>query len=72
MRDLWVTFEGHLRHIGGPMGQLWVTSESLWGTFGGTFGGPLGDLWGTFGALLRPFEDLWGTFGGHLRYLGDL
>ena len=52
--DLWGTFEGHLRHVVGPvgtlgghlrhivehMGHLLATSETLWGTYEA----PLGDI----------------------------
>ena len=52
---------GHLKHFGGPKGDLWGTSEALWGTYGAlwrTKRRSLGDIQGTFGHLWGTSRDL--------------
>ena len=51
---------GHLKHFGGPKGDLWGTSEALWGTYGA--------LQGTYGALYRLSEIL-RPFGRHMTHV---
>ena len=40
----------------GSMGVLWLRC----GTYGGTYGEPMGSLWGTYGVDLWGYECLWG------------
>ena len=55
---------GHLKHFGGPKGDLWGTSEALWGTYG-VLQGTNGALRGTYGAPMGHFREPMGTSGDH-------
>ena len=58
---------GHLKHFGGPKGDLWGTSEALWGTYG-ALQVTNGALRGTYGALYRLSEIL-RPFGRPMRHV---